>query len=204
MSVSQNSQRRISRRHFDYRLEVPQASAVGRRASANDVSVLTMGGTHKVAHTLIRAYFSPQHTTGQRFVITGCARGKAVGELYHPIAPSLYSVYDILTGELVGQYAGHKGPVRDVAWHPTQNEIVTVGVSCVVLACQNSAPCSGTASATRGATIRSFATARKSAHGEVGRPISCCRTPSAANVIHKSTNEAICNGDRAARAILYR
>ena len=40
----------------------------------NDNSVQTLRG-HHVATTLIRAYWSPMHTTGQRFVYSGSADG---------------------------------------------------------------------------------------------------------------------------------
>jgi hypothetical protein len=40
----------------------------------HDVSVQTFRG-HTVLQTLIRAYFSPAHSTGQRFVYTGSADG---------------------------------------------------------------------------------------------------------------------------------
>ena len=40
----------------------------------HDVSVQTFRG-HSVLQTLIRAYFSPAHSTGQRFVYTGSADG---------------------------------------------------------------------------------------------------------------------------------
>lgn len=34
-------------------------------------------------------------------------------------------VYDILTGKMVQTIEGHKDIVRDVAWHPKRNEILT-------------------------------------------------------------------------------
>ena len=40
----------------------------------NDCSVQTFRG-HSVLQTLIRAYFSPAHTTGQRMVYAGSADG---------------------------------------------------------------------------------------------------------------------------------
>lgn len=40
----------------------------------HDVSVQTFRG-HSVLQTLIRAYFSPVHTTGQRFIYTGSVDG---------------------------------------------------------------------------------------------------------------------------------
>ncbi len=40
----------------------------------HDVSVQAFRG-HSVLQTLIRAYFSPAHSTGQRYVYTGSADG---------------------------------------------------------------------------------------------------------------------------------
>lgn len=34
-------------------------------------------------------------------------------------------VYDVLTGKMVYAIRGHKDIVRDVAWHPSRNEILT-------------------------------------------------------------------------------
>jgi hypothetical protein len=39
-----------------------------------DVSLMTYRG-HAVLQTLIRAYFSPAHTTGQRYIYAGSAEG---------------------------------------------------------------------------------------------------------------------------------
>lgn len=57
-------------------------------------------------------------------------------EFYCPIEALLYwhfeffLVYDILTGKMVnGGIEGHKDIVRDVAWHPKRNEILTSSVS---------------------------------------------------------------------------
>ena len=47
------------------------------RRVSGDSSVHTYKG-HTVLHTLIRCYFSPSHTTGQRYIYTGCARGSCV------------------------------------------------------------------------------------------------------------------------------
>ncbi|RUP46289.1 hypothetical protein BC936DRAFT_147120 [Jimgerdemannia flammicorona] len=44
-------------------------------AHPNDCSVMTYRG-HNVVRTLIRCHFSPQHSTGQRYLYTGCADGK--------------------------------------------------------------------------------------------------------------------------------
>jgi WD repeat-containing protein 23 len=71
-----------------------------------DKSVMEYRG-HKVLQTLIRCRFSPVETTGQRYIYTGSHDGTVV-------------VYDVLTGEVVKQLAGHRALVRDVHWHPHQ------------------------------------------------------------------------------------
>jgi WD repeat-containing protein 23 len=74
------------------------------RVNPYDRSVLTLRG-HRVLETLVRAYFSPLHSTGQRFVYSGSQCGSVL-------------VWDTMTGELVKQLRGHHATVRDVAWHP--------------------------------------------------------------------------------------
>lgn len=44
-----------------------------------DTSVMTYRG-HSVQKTLIRCRFSPPHTTGQRFIYTGCAGGRVISK----------------------------------------------------------------------------------------------------------------------------
>lgn len=36
-----------------------------------------------------------------------------------------FPVYDVLTGKIAYSVRGHKDIVRDVAWHPSRNEILT-------------------------------------------------------------------------------
>jgi len=67
---------------------------------------------HKVLQTLIRAYFSPVHTTGQKYIYTGSYDG------------SVY-IYDVLTGNLVSVLKGHRAIIRDLSWHPTDTSLVT-------------------------------------------------------------------------------
>lgn len=89
---------------------------------------------HVVSKTLVRARFSPASSTGQRFIYTGCSLGRFVGKYLPKILTSfalitfILSVYDSLTGKIVCQRKGHMSCVRDVAWHPTRNEIVTSAV----------------------------------------------------------------------------
>lgn len=35
------------------------------------------------------------------------------------------TVYDALTGKITSRLSGHRSAVRDVSWHPYQNEIVS-------------------------------------------------------------------------------
>jgi len=59
---------------------------------------------------IYRCHFSPQFTTGQRYIYTGCAAGRVV-------------VYDLITGDIVKVLTGHKSCVRDVSWHPYRMEL---------------------------------------------------------------------------------
>ncbi|CAB3410590.1 unnamed protein product [Caenorhabditis bovis] len=77
-----------------------------------DSSVMTLRG-HSVLHTLVRAKFSPERT-GHKYIYTGCARGEIV-------------VYDMLTGSVSSRLKGHMSVVRDVDWHPCDNEIASCG-----------------------------------------------------------------------------
>ena len=67
---------------------------------------------HSVFSTLIRAKFSPVHTTGERYIVSGSEDG-------------LVYVYDVLSGQLVSRISGHTDVVRDVAWHPYQPMILS-------------------------------------------------------------------------------
>ncbi|KAJ6880093.1 LEC14B protein isoform X1 [Populus alba x Populus x berolinensis] len=69
-----------------------------------DQSVATYKG-HSVLRTLIRCYFSPAYSTGQKYIYTGSH-------------DSCVYIYDLVTGELVALLQHHKSPVRDCSWHP--------------------------------------------------------------------------------------
>lgn len=62
-----------------------------------DNSLMTYRG-HKVLTTLIRAYFSPMHTTAQRFIYAGSANGSVYiyGEAMHPHGQPHYNCIAIL------------------------------------------------------------------------------------------------------------
>merc|ERR1712241_565274 len=76
----------------------------------DDPSIMTYKG-HSVFKTLIRCRFSPAHSTGQKFIYTGCGTGAI-------------KIYDALTGEIVKTLKEQMDCVRDVSWHPYLNELV--------------------------------------------------------------------------------
>ncbi|XP_050942849.1 LEC14B homolog isoform X4 [Cucumis melo] len=76
-----------------------------------DRSVATYKG-HSVLRTLIRCYFSPEYSTGQKYIYTGSHN-------------SCVYIYDLLTGVLVATLKHHKSPVRDCSWHPQYPMLVS-------------------------------------------------------------------------------
>lgn len=91
---------------------------IPREPIKGDTSVMTYRG-HSVLNTLIRCRFSPVHSTGQRYIYTGCAAGRVV-------------VYDVLTGKIEKVLKGHRSCVRDVSWHPYRPELVSTSVSTLI------------------------------------------------------------------------
>lgn len=80
-TVSQSPRRR-TRYHnrWDYRWdEVPKEFYTDAVSMADDASIMTYRG-HRVCKTLIRAKFSPQETTGQRYIYTGCGSGRLISK----------------------------------------------------------------------------------------------------------------------------
>lgn len=51
--------------------------ALKKHKLMGDTSVMTYRG-HGVLHTLIRCRFSPEFSTGQRFIYSGCSTGKII------------------------------------------------------------------------------------------------------------------------------
>jgi len=84
-----------------------------------DCSIQVYRG-HDVLETLIRCYFSPEHTTGQRYIYSGSQNG----QIY---------IYDLITGRAVSKLMGHHGPVRDMSWHPTDPMLVSVSWDGMIL-----------------------------------------------------------------------
>ncbi|VAH01529.1 unnamed protein product [Triticum turgidum subsp. durum] len=69
-----------------------------------DQSLATFRG-HSVLRTLIRCYFSPMHSTGQRYIYTGSS-------------DQCVYIYDVATGNVVETLKWHESIVRDCSWHP--------------------------------------------------------------------------------------
>ncbi|CAG2120396.1 unnamed protein product [Medioppia subpectinata] len=102
---SEATRRAVSKQNWDYRWQaIPRKLLTNRKKIEGDTSLMTYMG-HSVLQTLIRCHFSPEWSTGQRYIYTGCSSGKVV-------------IYDVLTGKIVKTLSGHKGCVRDVSFHP--------------------------------------------------------------------------------------
>ncbi|XP_057782548.1 LEC14B protein [Salvia miltiorrhiza] len=76
-----------------------------------DQSVATYKG-HSVLRTLIRCYFSPEYSTGQKYIYTGSHDSR------------IY-IYDLVTGAHVAKLKHHKSTVRDCSWHPSYPMLVS-------------------------------------------------------------------------------
>ena len=107
-------QKKIARYHWDYRwMEYPPFSKhdIAFKGHPDDASIMTYRG-HAVLETLIRSYFSPLHTTGQRYIYSGSHDGRVY-------------VYDLITGEVAALLMHHISVVRDCSWHPTEPKLVS-------------------------------------------------------------------------------
>eukprot|EP00818_Percolomonas_sp_WS_P009579 CAMPEP_0117455138 /NCGR_PEP_ID=MMETSP0759-20121206/11197_1 /TAXON_ID=63605 /ORGANISM="Percolomonas cosmopolitus, Strain WS" /LENGTH=565 /DNA_ID=CAMNT_0005248417 /DNA_START=193 /DNA_END=1890 /DNA_ORIENTATION=+ len=105
-------------RYYDYRYQVIP-SRFTYCSNPNDQSLTTYTG-HRILRTLIRCYFSPMETTGQRYVITGSFDGSVF-------------IYDLLTGKIVQKLTSHAEVVRDCAWHPRMPFVWSSGWDGMVL-----------------------------------------------------------------------
>ncbi|KAL2900478.1 LEC14B-like protein [Bienertia sinuspersici] len=77
----------------------------------NDQSIATYKG-HSVLRTLIRCYFSPEFSAGQKYIYTGSNDG------------SVY-IYDLVSGATVAKLDHHMSSVRDCSWHPNYPMLVS-------------------------------------------------------------------------------
>lgn len=98
--------------HWDYRwMEYPARGRVVQHPGCQ--AVQTYRG-HAVLSTLIRSYWSPAATTGQRYIYTGSYDGRV-------------HVYDAISAQPVAKLGGyHRECVRDCSWHPYLPLLATV------------------------------------------------------------------------------
>nr|Q40153.1 RecName: Full=LEC14B protein [Lithospermum erythrorhizon]BAA11768.1 LEC14B protein [Lithospermum erythrorhizon] len=95
---------------WDYRwMEYPQEARDLKHPS--DLSGATYKG-HSVLCTLIRCYFSPDYSTGQKYIYTGSHDANVY-------------IYDLVTGDQVSTLQYHKATVRDCSWHPNYPMLVS-------------------------------------------------------------------------------
>ncbi|KAL3364986.1 hypothetical protein AABB24_010241 [Solanum stoloniferum] len=76
-----------------------------------DQSISTYKG-HSVLRTLIRCYFSPEYSTGQRYIYTGSH-------------DACIYIYDLVSGDQVAKLQHHRSTIRDCSWHPTYPMLVS-------------------------------------------------------------------------------
>eukprot|EP00250_Pteridium_aquilinum_P004603 c14813_g1_i2 orf=337-2022(+) len=109
-SASKSKGKRIPSFSWDYRwMDYP--GGVKDIKHPYDQSLMTYKG-HQVLRTLIRCYFSPVFTTGQKYIYTGSHDG-------------LVYIYDIVTGRCVAKLNYHRSTVRDCSWHPFYPKLVS-------------------------------------------------------------------------------
>ncbi|KAL0459595.1 UNVERIFIED_CONTAM: LEC14B protein [Sesamum latifolium] len=110
MSSNANCYRGYRNYEWDYRWmdHPPQARDLKH---PYDQSVATYKG-HSVLRTLIRCYFSPEYSTGQKYIYTGSH-------------DSCIYIYDLVSGAQVAKLQHHKSTVRDCSWHPTYPMLVS-------------------------------------------------------------------------------
>lgn len=78
----------------------------------HDQSLATYRG-HSVLRTLIRCYFSPTYSTGQKYIYTGSYDASIC-------------IYDVVSGSQVAKlHKGHELAVRDCSWHPFDPMLVS-------------------------------------------------------------------------------
>ncbi|GLU07477.1 hypothetical protein SLE2022_244340 [Rubroshorea leprosula] len=110
--MSANATCNLGHRNYewDYRWMDYPAQARDRK-HPQDLSVATYRG-HSVLGTLIRCYFSPANSTGQKYIYTGSH-------------DSYVYIYDVVSGERVALLRHHGSIVRDCSWHPQYPMLVS-------------------------------------------------------------------------------
>lgn len=113
-STIENARRAVAQQEWDYRWQRAPRRSRRKNVVKGDTSLMTYRG-HGVLHTLLRCRFSPKFTTDQKYIYAACATGKVI-------------IYDSLTGQVVQKLSdGHTNCVRDVSWHPFENNIISSG-----------------------------------------------------------------------------
>ncbi|KAH7858031.1 hypothetical protein Vadar_019251 [Vaccinium darrowii] len=101
---------RLRNFEWDYRwMDYPVRAR--NRKHPNDLSLATYEG-HAVLRTLIRCYFSPAYSTGQKYIYTGSS-------------DSHVYIYDVVSGAQVARLKYHDDPIRDCSWHPFYPTLVS-------------------------------------------------------------------------------
>uniref|UniRef100_A0A3Q3LBY5 Ddb1 and cul4 associated factor 11 n=1 Tax=Mastacembelus armatus TaxID=205130 RepID=A0A3Q3LBY5_9TELE len=103
----------VTQQNWDYRWQQVPQRALKRHKLTGDTSVMTYRG-HGVLHTLIRCRFSPEFSTGQRFIYSGCSTGKIimgsssenVGAQTNPSSRGRERERKRLTRQTKGKYVG--------------------------------------------------------------------------------------------------
>lgn len=102
--------RSSSGNEWDYRwMEYPKNRKNAKHPY--DQSLMTYRG-HAVLRTLVRCYFSPSFSTGQKYIYTGSHDG------------CVY-IYDVVSGNLIKKLDYHRSTVRDCSWHPFYPTLVS-------------------------------------------------------------------------------
>lgn len=111
MSLGKSKAKKIPSYTWDYRwMDYPGVGQDIRHPF--DQSLMTYKG-HEVLRTLVRCYFSPVFTTGQKYIYTG-SHDKCV------------YIYDLITGKCVAKLGNfHRSTVRDCSWHPFHPVLVS-------------------------------------------------------------------------------
>ncbi|KAL5782413.1 hypothetical protein ACOSP7_007442 [Xanthoceras sorbifolium] len=110
MSSNTSFTPRLQESDFDYRwMAYPTHTRTLKHPC--DQSLATYSG-HSVLQTLIRCYFSPEYSTGQKYIYTGSS-------------DSHVYIYDLVSGDQVARLDFHDGPVRDCSWHPYYPMIIS-------------------------------------------------------------------------------
>ncbi|KAF9605273.1 hypothetical protein IFM89_015889 [Coptis chinensis] len=109
-SSSSSSGMQFRNYEWDYRwMEYPPRARNMKHPC--DQSLSTYRG-HSVLRTLIRCYFSPAYSTGQKYIYTGSNDG------------CVY-IYDLVSGNQVARLDHHSQTVRDCSWHPFNPMLVS-------------------------------------------------------------------------------